>query len=259
MSEIQLMRGWYKGTFINFVYRPCVYSKKSWIDIIQGFSPFDDDKEIQTENSCVKLLTKLRVNMFIKFKKRYVTLRQLQKHWKDSYLENIYGWFSSINYLLKNGYLLNDDKNGWEWLSTDMINESIANKSYIVEPPIYDFCVCCEKETRKRCSGCLEEYYCCEEHQLKDWKTHKVFCKLTQLKKLITKRTQLAAQITNIYDNYLIETSKLDEPETNSVTIQQQKKVDDIFNQIKILNIQFKELSMSIEGLKKYLKKSNIL
>lgn len=34
-----------------------------------------------------------------------------------------------------------------------------------------------ETQTNMRCSGCALVHYCCREHQAKDWKNHKAFCK----------------------------------------------------------------------------------
>lgn len=37
-------------------------------------------------------------------------------------------------------------------------------------------CAVCEKESKSRCSGCLQVWYCSTDHQRKDWKTHKANC-----------------------------------------------------------------------------------
>lgn len=37
-------------------------------------------------------------------------------------------------------------------------------------------CFVCEKESKSRCSGCVQVFYCSTEHQRKDWKTHKPIC-----------------------------------------------------------------------------------
>lgn len=37
-------------------------------------------------------------------------------------------------------------------------------------------CFVCEKESKSRCSGCVQVFYCSTEHQRKDWKTHKPKC-----------------------------------------------------------------------------------
>lgn len=37
-------------------------------------------------------------------------------------------------------------------------------------------CFVCRKETTKCCARCRSAYYCCKEHQVNDWETHKKAC-----------------------------------------------------------------------------------
>jgi len=38
-------------------------------------------------------------------------------------------------------------------------------------------CAVCQERTSKCCGGCELIFYCCNEHQKNDWKSHKRFCK----------------------------------------------------------------------------------
>lgn len=37
-------------------------------------------------------------------------------------------------------------------------------------------CQVCDKDSKSRCSGCVQVFYCSADHQRKDWKTHKPKC-----------------------------------------------------------------------------------
>ncbi|XP_013183935.1 egl nine homolog 1 [Amyelois transitella] len=41
---------------------------------------------------------------------------------------------------------------------------------------VLDCCAVCKEETQRRCSRCLNVYYCSTEHQRQDWKRHKSEC-----------------------------------------------------------------------------------
>lgn len=37
-------------------------------------------------------------------------------------------------------------------------------------------CFVCSETAKSRCSACLQAFYCCADHQRKDWKNHKAKC-----------------------------------------------------------------------------------
>ncbi|KAK7052039.1 hypothetical protein R3P38DRAFT_2858199 [Favolaschia claudopus] len=43
-------------------------------------------------------------------------------------------------------------------------------------PPSQDKCAVCNKLTAKKCSRCMNRFYCSAEHQKHDWKKHKAAC-----------------------------------------------------------------------------------
>ena len=58
------------------------------------------------------------------------------------------------------------------------LNTKIIDETYKRYNTIHKFCACCYqiKEKLFLCSGCLKVHYCNQEHQIKDWSNHKLFC-----------------------------------------------------------------------------------
>ena len=49
---------------------------------------------------------------------------------------------------------------------------------YMENNPNEVYCAICGVVSTLKCSKCLSIYYCSAEHQLQDWSTHKLECKL---------------------------------------------------------------------------------
>jgi hypothetical protein len=54
-----------------------------------------------------------------------------------------------------------------------------------MEQSLKNFCSICSKEAELKCSNCKQCYYCSRNCQKVDWKTHKIFCRESEL---LTKR-----------------------------------------------------------------------
>jgi hypothetical protein len=55
-------------------------------------------------------------------------------------------------------------------------NINIINEKKQVEMK-KNICVVCNIYCKRKCQKCKTAYYCCVEHQMKDWKCHKKICK----------------------------------------------------------------------------------
>ena len=72
---------------------------------------------------------------------------------------------------------------GHIWNSGQLVIQKTSGWSSLVS---YFFLV--QDETRStqrlmKCAGCKMAYYCCRNHQLKDWKRHKELCKRNKAKR----------------------------------------------------------------------------
>lgn len=213
MTTIVLLRGWYKGIYINCPYKPCVYSNRNWLDIFQDLRYAGiSNKLAQNKEDSIKTLNALRLDIFLKFKNNYVTLRRLRKHWGQDFNKNICLWFSSLYYLMRTSELPNDETNGWEWFTQEELDREIEEKSYIAEPDIYDYCDVCNVECSKKCSICRKAYYCCDAHQNEDWEKHKMFCKITelgqhviQIQQIVQSNTEIKEQLKEATDDAILQ------------------------------------------------------
>ncbi len=54
--------------------------------------------------------------------------------------------------------------------------EVIKKLIYIIEQKLSKVCVLCTAKAQKKCSQCKQVYYCTQNCQQKDWKSHKLLC-----------------------------------------------------------------------------------
>lgn len=90
----------------------------------------------------------------------------------------IHIWFMNIRFLIMNGFIKDDNKNGFLFSSHDLSSMEAS----ILTKTVKNRCAVCDIECTKKCSKCQSVYYCCVEHQMTHWKSgHKKLCKLINL------------------------------------------------------------------------------
>lgn len=92
-------------------------------------------------------------------------------------------------------------------------------------------CAVCKVETSRRCSRCLEIYYCNREHQREDWKRHKTEC-LPKLSKELNPKTNgpivQRASKSNKVDSYADDFAESHKTDTKEKTRKSKKKVKEV-------------------------------
>lgn len=92
----------------------------------------------------------------------------------------IVNWFFNIYYLIQQGRIHEDDKNGIATIfETRLTHDQLVQVSKKVVKQMYQetlICGVCAKPSKNKCAKCLKIYYCSAECQRCDWKEHKKTC-----------------------------------------------------------------------------------
>lgn len=106
------------------------------------------------------------------------TLKTLKKLWKEKFITKCGMWYMNVACLIKLGVLQNDEMNGWQILSSEVVDFLKASGIAIEASLCGHKCEVCKKETSNKCSRCRTIYYCGAECQRVDWKCHKTTCQI---------------------------------------------------------------------------------
>ena len=134
---------------------------------------------------CEGYLTGVIDELRERFGERQYSQEQVKTFWGEDYGEKMAYFFSNIAYMERNGHLPTGKDaykygfvvcGGSKQLSRDTFMDSMSKGGFCAGSSHSQICGVCSVPAKNKCAKCEKIYYCCRDHQVADWKRHKIDC-----------------------------------------------------------------------------------